>query len=307
MKKKKIVLTAVVPAKNGCNLHCAGCIITQRGEARNSVLTSDDYLRFIGDVIAMPEVVSISLQGYEILLPDAWPLAKELLSIATKATTPEGVDKRVLAVTNGVYLSRFADEIVHITDNLSVSVDSHDPATHDLSRGKVGAWKDTINGIRAVRALFPDQDIEMFQEYLGVVSILYPGKVNRLRNMPALLGELGVKRWTVSPLITTRKGGYHGDYKLVQENILSLADKASEHGVEVFLADDLRRLESVGDLYKVLSVAAVASDHIVVRLSPDGSFSIGEEILETASGSQKWDRIESPVEFVRRTVMEKYP
>ncbi len=303
--EKRIVVTAVIPAQNGCNLHCAGCIISQRGEAGTNVLTSEDYLRFTEDTLAMPEVSSFSLQGFEPLLPDAWPLAKELLRIATMATTPDGVGKRVLCVTNGVYLDRHAEELVHITDSLSVSVDSHDSAIHDLSRGVVGAWQDTIRGIRAVRALF-GEEVETFQEYLGVVSILYPGKVNRLLGMPELLASLGVKRWTVSPLISIAKDGFHGNSQLIRDNILELADKANEYGVEVFLGDDLRQLESVEDLYKVLSVAAVAGDHVVVRLSPDASLSVGKEILGNSADSQKWDRVESPVQFLKRTVAKKY-
>lgn len=304
--QKKIVLTAVIPAENGCNLNCAGCIITQRGEAAKSVLIAEDYLHFIGDVLQMPEVVSFSLQGFEPLLPDAWPLAKELLRLATEAKTPEGVDKRVLCVTNGAYLSRFAEELVTITDSLSVSVDSHNSATHDASRGKVGAWQDTIRGLRAVRALF-GADIEVFREYLGIVSIMYPGKVNRLVGMPELLASLGIKRWTISPLISIKKDGFHGNSQLIRENILELADKANEYGVEVFLGDDLRQLESVDDLYQVLSVAAVAGDHAVVRLSPDGSLSVGREILGSSVDSNKWDRKESPVQFLKRTVADKNP
>lgn len=304
--QKKIVVTAVIPAEHGCNLACAGCIIAQRGEADKTVLTSDDYRRFIGDVIRMPEVTSFSLQGYEVLLPDAWPLAKELLRIATEAVTPEGMGKRVLCVTNGVYLDRFAEELVHVTDSLSVSVDSHDSAIHDLSRGVVGAWQDTIRGIKATRALF-GTDVETFQEYLGVVSILYPGKVSRLAKMPELLAGLGVKRWTISPLISIRKDGFHGNSMLIRDNILELADKADEYGVEVYLGDDLRQLESVDDLYQVLSVAAVAGDHVVVRLSPDGSLSVGKEILGDSMTSEKWDRIESPVGFLKRTIAERNP
>jgi len=303
---KKIVMTAVIPAIHGCNLRCAGCIIGQRGEAAETVLTAEDYMRFVRDVLDMPEVASFSLQGHEPLLPDAWPLGKELLRIATEARTPEGVGKRTLCVTNGTNLACFADEIVHVTDNLSVSIDSHDPAIHDSSRGKVGAWHATVDGIQAVRDQFWDET-EVFQEYLGVVSILYPGKVDRLAQMPELLESIGVTRWTVSPLISVSKDGYHGNAQPIRDSILELADKASEHGVELFLGDDLRQLEHVEDLYQVLSVAAVDGEHVVVRLSPDGSLSVGKEILRAAQVSRKWDRIESPRQFLKRVVAERCP
>lgn len=298
---KKVILTAVIPAENGCNLNCVGCFITQRGEASQNILTNDDYFRFVGDALTMPEVVSFSLQGYEPLLPEAWPLAKKLLTLATKAKTSTGVGKRVLCVTNGVCLDRFADEIVHITDNLSVSIDSHDSAIHDWSRRKTGAWQATVGGIRAVRALFGTNE-DVFKEYLSVVSILYPNKVERLIRMPELLSDLGVKRWTISPFISIPEDGFHGDASIIRNNLLELVEEAEKQGVEVFLGDDLRQLESADDLYQVLSIAAIDGEHTVVRLSPDSSLSIGKEILGDSMKSKRWDRKESPIQFLRRVV-----
>ena len=299
---QKIVLTVVVPAESGCNLKCAGCIIAQRGEARDTLLSHEDYLRFVSETLSLPEVISFSIQGYEPLLEDAWPLSQQLLRLASATIAFDGEGKRTQCVTNGVNLAKFADELVHITDNIAVSIDSHDAAIHDLSRGKVGAWQHTVDGVRAVRKLF-GASLEIFQEYLSIVSILYPGKVHRLERMPELLASLGVKRWTISPLIALRKDGYHGDAERIRADLLHLTSLARAHGVEVQLGDDLRDLESVGDLYQVLSVAAIVGDHVVVRLSPDGTLSVGKEILQSSHNIPKWNREESPREFLHRSIL----
>lgn len=299
---RKVALTAIIPAVNGCNLHCPGCFIEQREEAVFTALTEEDYVRFIGEAVALPEVTSFSLQGFEPLLPDAWPLARKLLHLATDARTPEGEEKRVLCVTNGTYLRQHADELVTITDNLNVSIDSHDPVIHDASRGMVGAWSKTVGGIRYVRELFGED--ELFADYLRVSSILYPGKVRRLIGMPALLKELGIHYWTISPLISVRKNGYQDASSRIRDNVLELAEQAKKYSLAVYMSDDLRQLENVGDIYQVLTVAGVERNHVVARLSPDSSFSIGREALSESSHSQKWDREEPPSAFLRRLVQQ---
>ena len=296
----KHVLTAVVPAIGGCNLKCAGCFIDQRDEASTIVLQDEDYLRFFAEAFTMPGVQAFSIQGHEALLPSAYSLSRSLLQMSWEA-------KHVTSlVTNGVYLKEVAHEVVLITDGIAVSVDSHDPVLHDLTRGQVGAWQKTIDGIKAVRDCFDtsEEGSEVFAEYLTVASILYPNKVNRLINMPKLLAKLGVTKWLINPLVSVKNGQYNDhDNQRIRANILELTEEGKMHGVEVALADEFRRMEHVEDLYQVLSVDTLDKDEIVSRLSPNAGFSIGQEILREES-PRIWDRTEHPVEFFQKALAE---
>jgi MoaA/NifB/PqqE/SkfB family radical SAM enzyme len=295
-----IAMTAVLPAVGGCNLKCAGCFINQRKETNTIDMRTEDYLRFFKETLAMPEVNSFSIQGHEALLPSVYELTKELLHMSWDAGLV------TLLVTNGVYLKEVAHEIVQITDSIIVSVDSHNPALHDLSRGEQGAWQKTIGGIQAVRDCFEDGVVgdEVFSKYISVASILYPGKVDRLLGMPELLKKLGVTNWVISPLISLKRGGYHdSDYIRVRENLLQLTEMGKTHGVRVALSDEFRKLEHVEDLFKALSVDTLDKNATIVRLSPDASVRVGREILQEES-FRKWDRREDPVEFLKGALAE---
>lgn len=291
---EQIGLTAVVPAKNGCNLHCAGCIIEQRGEGSVNTLTQNDYIRFFGDTFDMPEVTWFGLQGYEPLLPDSWELSQELMRMSILK------GNLTSCITNGVYLDKYASEILDVTHNLYVSVDSHNPAIHDMSRGLQGAWNMTIHGIKRVKSEFAD--VRQFGEYLSIASILYPGKVGRLLGMPRMLSELGVKYWAITPFVSLNKKGYANPTQ-VRDDMVTLDEEAKRHNIVMTLSDELRMLEDVNDIYHRFAIATLEKGQTVTRLSPDGGYSIAKEIVE-ANSPRFWDRVESPASFVRRSHAE---
>ena len=179
-----IVATMVVPAPHGCNLSCAGCIIDQRKEG-GLYFCSQDYVHFLERILATHTVSQFAIQGYEPLLPEIFSLTEELLCIAAKKT-------RTALVTNGVYLKEYASRLIRVADGVAISVDSHDATIHDSSRGKSGAWQATVDGIYALRATLAegDEGNTIFAGYVDINSILYPGKINRLRHMPELLVSL---------------------------------------------------------------------------------------------------------------------
>ncbi len=291
---KNVVLTAVVPAPNGCNLKCAGCIIDQRKEADTFGLSSQEYVRFFAETFSLPEVIAFGIQGHEALLPEAWPLARKLLSMSL------GQKLITSCVTNGVNLREFRDELLDVTHNIYVSIDSHDPLIHDKSRGKSGAWVKTTDGLRAVRELFGggESGTREFQEYARVISIFYPHQVARLEGMPALLRSLGIKGWSVSPFISIAKGMFLGKEHEICEDLYRLDRISKEHGIEFLLGDELKHFEKVGNLYEKLAVSKSDGNELIGRLSPDGSYSVGKEIF-APSGKRFWDPKISPTEFVR--------
>lgn len=112
-------------------------------------------------------------------------------------------------VTNGTNLDRWIDELAELRPHkIAVSIDAADAATHDKSRGKVGAFEDAMRGLR-LAAAHP-----VLQPVLVLASILMPQKHQRLLGMPALAADLGVEKWVVTVLSEVGKeeiGGPVGD------------------------------------------------------------------------------------------------
>ena len=293
---KFLAVTAVVPAEHGCNLRCPGCVIDQLNAENVITLSHGDYLRFFAGAFSMPEVLNFSIQGHEALLPTSWPLSKDLLSMSVQ----EG--KATSCVTNGTYLRKFAKEVMQVTHSIIVSVDSHDPFTHDRLRGLHGAWKLTIDGINAVRSEFGEGEggTKAFGDYLAVASILRPNRTNHLLGMPELLASLGVRVWLITPLVSIKKRGYEdSNYGRIRDNMIMLDEHAKQFGVDVILSDELYHLENVEDLYARLTTDGLDKEEVIGRLGTDASYSVGQDILK-ATPTTFWNGEEDPVHFLRR-------
>lgn len=283
--------TFVVPARNGCNLRCAGCAIAQRGEALHSALSHEDYVRFLSDILVHLKVGRVSIQGFEPLLPDAWPLTRQLLRLASAFLCETSL------ITNGVYLTEHAAELADLCDSMTVSIDSADPEVHDRHRGVQGAHAASCAGLRAATKLFSKGDVT-------VNSVLLPGKASRLEGMPELLSQLGVTKWLVSPFISFAKGRHLPHARYVRDTVLRLADEAAQLGIRVELSDELRALTDDADLFQKISVEALQQADDFFRLSPDASCSRGKEALGVSRLAPKWDANEPPHVFVKRIFAE---
>jgi MoaA/NifB/PqqE/SkfB family radical SAM enzyme len=290
--KRSLALTTVVPAPSGCNLKCPGCVIDQKSPDNNILLTEDEYVKFFRRALTIPEVTAFSIQGHEPLLPAAWPLSKRLLQLAVDA------DKKVSLVSNGTYLERFAEEVMKVSQTIIISVDSHDGARHDILRGHIGAWNETIAGIKAVRARFGN--VRAFRKYLAVASILRPGRTRDLAGMPELLKSLGVGTWLVTPLVSIKREGYADqDYGRIRDQLIELDSIAKQRRIKMVLSDEFYKLGDVKDLYSRLTTDALTKGEMVSRLEPDGSYSVGDDILKKVPTTQ-WNLKEDAAHFVRR-------
>ena len=282
--------TFVVPAPNGCNLRCPGCAIAQRGEAKEYELSHKDYVNFLADVLTHFKVGRVGIQGYEPLLPEAWPLTRKLLKLAAACFAETSL------ITNGVYLPEHAGELARMLDSITVSLNSADAEIHDKTRGVNGAFAKALKGIRGIRSA-----TGVFSEgSITVNSVLYPKKAHFLEGMAELLAEVGVRHWLISPFIQFKKGRPVSDAKFIRDTILHFSDHAEKLGVKVSLSDELGVLRENEDPFEKLSVEALEDAAGFFRLSPDASCSRGKEALEIASGAPKWDRVEKPNIFLER-------
>lgn len=301
LRSEEVAATFVVPAPNGCNLNCAFCVVRARREAKagDAHLAVEDYLQFLEVLHAEFPLGLVSLQGYEPLLPESWGYSKAILKKGNE------LGLRTALITNGTHLVDHIDDLVVLDVlGLTVSLDSADPELHDATRRTPGAFAATIAGLRAALAAPP------LAERVLVASVLQPDKRRYLDGMPALLGSLGVHKWLVTPMYKFTGSGFGGPVdspESVVSDLLRLQGLARQHGVQLLVDDEFDVLTTrTGNVVSLAELQLRRMKRIdqVVRLSANGSFSIGQEILRrVGAGTPLWRPAEeSAAAFVARTL-----
>jgi MoaA/NifB/PqqE/SkfB family radical SAM enzyme len=283
----KTILTFVVPAPDGCNLKCPYCFIDRRKEDATSLdLKPKDYASFIAEVAAREDIGAICIQGYEPLLPESFVYTREILAAGQRLGVPTSL------VTNGTYLSDRIEELAALAPHkITVSIDAADGATHDKSRGKIGAFVMALSGLKKAAAH------PVLQPVLVLASILMPQKHERLMGMPALAAELGIEHWVVTILQSVGKdeiGGAVGDRRRIFQDLLLLKREAAKHDI-AFVVDDEFGTLSEADLGRsvvdisALRIRRLARPAGTFRLLPTGQCSMGVEILrEIREDAPRW-------------------
>ena len=273
----KPILTFIVPAPDGCNLNCPYCFITKRKEAATKLdLAPNDYVAFIEQIAAREEIGAICLQGYEPLLPESFAYTRAILEAGQRLDVPTSL------VTNGTNLDRWVDDLAGLRPSkITVSIDAADPATHDRSRGKVGAHEAAMKGLRLAAGN------PVLQPALTLASILMPHKRERLLSMPALALELGIDYWVVTALQEVDDHellGPVGDRRRMFNDLLILRREAERCGIDFVVDDEFGRLadadleRDVVDLEK-LRFRRLANPAGTFRLLPTGQCSMGLDIM----------------------------
>ncbi len=277
------ILTFTVPASSGCDLACPFCFISQRGEASAPIgLSVDDYVCFIRDAAKKDGIAAICVQGYEPLLPESFPYTQAILSTGEWLGIPASL------VTNGTHLAQRVDELrVLAPGRISVSLDAAEPEVHDRQRRKTGAFASTVDGLQKAVAGLSDET------ELVVTSVLIPKRRAQLDAMPALLQEIGIKRWIVTALQKvgeTRPGGPVDKRERILSDLRILERQAKEAGIEFAVDDEFDGLEGGEVLPQTLRVRRLLEPEAVYRLVPDGRCSKGSDILKLLTeATPRWD------------------
>lgn len=274
--QKASILTFVVPAPNGCNLSCAFCYIQQRKEEATAVsITPEDYVSFIEGV---ENASVVCIQGYEPLLPESFAYTREILAAGRRLGIPTSL------VTNGTHLRQHVPALSKLRPaRMAVSLDSAEAAVHDKTRGKEGAFDDTLAGLRFAVS------VPVLKEALVVTSVLVPRKRERLMGMPKLLAELGIEHWVVNALVKVGKGdklgGPAGERNAILDDLLALKAEADRHGIDMVVDDEFGCLSGDDRARELMEVEALrikrlVSPEGVYRLVPTGHCSKGTDILK---------------------------
>ncbi len=293
-----ITLTFVVPATD-CNLNCPACYIKARREvvASENSLSIEDYRDFLRMTFASYPTTRVSVQGYEPLLPESWPYTKAILEEAKAAGAIRAV------ITNGTYLKDHLAELAELSlDSIAVSLDAHDASRHDLTRGKVGAFQETVSSIRAALSH------EALRDKIVVASMLQPRKRNYLEGMAGWLAALGVQKWLVTPVMSPKIADTIDDHNTILGDLAYLSREAVLAGVEYWADDEfsLLKLEQAGKVTPLVPfrIRRLANLEKTVRMSPSGRVSVGMQILSEANDRlPRWNAAnESPETFLQRVL-----
>lgn len=277
--------TFVVPAPMGCNLNCPYCAVALRNEARDTNLTDEQYLLFLDNVLRFPNLKKVAIVGYEPTLDEAVGLTLQMLARAKAAGVPTAVN------TNGLNLPKHVVRLASVTDTVMISLDSHKPDINDKMRGMKGTFVGTVAGIRSVIA-------QMGAEKVIVNTLLVPRKADGIAQMPELLSSLGVKTWVISPYINFHEGELRPEVDFIQSVVKELARVAERYGIEARYADEFRVIGKVEEVPVYNFQRPGEPQELVFRLSPNGSCSVGDEILTDSSVAKVWDGRCDPTAFL---------
>ncbi len=284
----KPILTFIVPAPHGCNLRCPYCYIARRGEhATKTDLSPRNYRAFIEQIAEQEQIGAICIQGYEPLLAESFPYTREILEVGRRLGVPTSL------VTNGTRLACHAEDLAELRpDKIAVSLDAADPAVHDRSRRRPGAFEATVAGLRAAA------DKPLLQPALVIASILMPQKHRRLIGVAAIAAGLNIGHWVVTVLQSVGKeaiGKAVGDRRRTFRDLLLLKRDAERHGIHFVVDDEFGSLGENDVDRDSINVNALRVRRFVqpagtFRLLPTGQCSMGLDILkEVRPETPRWD------------------
>jgi MoaA/NifB/PqqE/SkfB family radical SAM enzyme len=279
--------TFVLPAPQGCNLHCPYCAVALRNEASKTTLTNSDYRAFLEGALAFSDLKQVSIVGYEPTLDDAIELTMLLLAVAKNADIATSMN------TNGVNFPKYAGRLAPVVDTVMISLDSSIPETNDHMRGAPGTFAATTKGIRSAVSL-------MGADRVVVNSLLISGE--RLASMPTVLAGLGVKKWVISPYIDFRHGKLKNDADIhfIRQSVYLLSTLADKANVTMYFADEFGVIGPIREIPIFNFQRPGTPGEFVFRLAPNGTCSVGDEILTDSSVAAVWGRHQDAGAFLQQ-------
>ncbi len=144
-------LTVFLGVNAACNLRCLTCDVGQRDDTFHARLLRGDEsnqltLAEIGGVLD-----SVAFYKPVIQICATEPLLRPDIIDVVRAITARGFQLQMF--TNGYLLPDCAEALAEAGLHLLIiSIDSHDPHTNDMLRGRAGAWDRAVRGLEAVIA-----------------------------------------------------------------------------------------------------------------------------------------------------------
>lgn len=290
---KKIYASFVFPSeviggKRACGQACPHCILEQRDDLLNQLLTPDQYVAFAKDMLEHFQVTAMSIES-EALSAQAWPLTQQLLPLFKDYGVPCAI------VTNGMELAARAHDLPRLLGRMGrvvVSLDGANAERHDQLRGTVGAFQRAMEGIRAAVSLCGDR--------VSVNSVLFPGRAGFLTDFPELFTQLRVKRWYITPFINLKGRNALPDVGFIESTLTELLPQCTHRGIDLILSDETGSLALTPAFRRQVEVNTL-TDLAFFRLLPSGACPGVTEMFVSANEAENhWDGNEPSYCFLKR-------
>jgi radical SAM protein with 4Fe4S-binding SPASM domain len=172
---------------DGCNARCVMCNHWRRQGYRNSELTKERLLHLVDELAALG-ARCVGFSGGEPTL------RKDLPEIIARLRS-FGIDSNL--TSNGTLLTEaYAEQLLDAgIRQVTVSLESPDPQTHDRMVGVTGAWERAVAGLTRLRSRSASKPRLQVRTVLTQINT-QPG----MEEMVPLLGRLGVNKVTFAPL-----------------------------------------------------------------------------------------------------------
>lgn len=209
-------------ATKTCNLECVHCYADAAKRRYPGELTTDEAIKMIDDLAAFKVPALLMSGGEPLVRPDIMDLAEYSIK--------NGV--RVTFSTNGTIIDeKTAKRLFDIgVTYVGISVDGTE-ATHDKFRGKAGAYKETIRGIRNCRAA---------GLRVGVRFTVTGDNAEDLPSIYRLVEEEGIGRLCIYHLVYSGRGSYLSGIDLdtpqtrgMMNGLISQVDRWNKNGSEI--------------------------------------------------------------------------
>jgi MoaA/NifB/PqqE/SkfB family radical SAM enzyme len=168
----------VLELSDRCDQRCVHCAIWAPRPRRAGV-GLDDRLRLVDEALAAGAREALLTGGEPLLAPDFVPVAARLRAAGA----------RVMLCTAGGPLAERAAEVARLVDEVYVSLDGAQPATHDRLRGP-RAFARVERGIAALRAQAPRR-AGGDRPAIVARSVLHGGNLGEMARLPEAARALG--------------------------------------------------------------------------------------------------------------------
>lgn len=214
-----------------CNLRCKMCIAWQ--EEAESRLTLP-VLNSLAEELAEMGIRKVHFSGGEALL------RRDIFAIIAGFA---GLGMRVNITTNGTLLTpkTSARLIASGIRNISVSLDGASSAIHDLLRGK-GTWKQTITGIRNLRAAANNAGLK---SHIRINTVITKKNYLDLAGLPEMVYSAGADRLTLIP-VSDPSGRYRLNKQRIREYNEKTAPRLAEKALELGLFERAEQAYPLG-------------------------------------------------------------
>jgi MoaA/NifB/PqqE/SkfB family radical SAM enzyme len=211
----------VLAVADRCDQRCLHCQIW-RGPGSSRRLTLAERLAVVEEALAAGAREALLTGGEPLSSPDLWPVARSLRDAGV----------RLMLATSGMRLAAHAEDVARLFDEVYVSLDGADAATHDRLRG-APAFARLAAGIAALRA-------RSLRPRLVARSALLSGNLGALAEIVATARRLGFDHASFLPLDASTLA-FGGDLA-ARHALLPSASQVSAFEAAV------ARLEARGDL-----------------------------------------------------------